>query len=67
MTKNTQSLDRWMLDFRRWAERVIYHVEKKHPKATVNTKILMTFYAGGLGVMVAAQHFIQKHQLKGGS
>lgn len=66
MTKNNQALDRWMLEFRRWAERVIYHVEKKVPKATINMKMLMSCFSMGMGVMIVAQSIIQKHRLKGG-
>lgn len=66
-TKNNKALDRHMLDFRNWANRVIYWVEKKYPKADVNPKLLMQLYLAGISATMAKEVFIQKHRLKGGS
>lgn len=68
MTKssNTKALDKWMLDFRSYADRVIYIVEKKHPRATVNMRMLMSCFAAGTPVGLVAQAIIQKYKIKGG-
>jgi hypothetical protein len=65
-SSNTKALDRWLFDFRSYANRVIYMVEKKYPRATVNMKMLMSCYAAGIPVKLVAQAIIQKHQIKGG-
>ena len=66
MRKKPTQLDKWILDFRKWAERVIYHVGQKYPKATIDMRTMMQLYAAGVGVMIAVRHFIQKYSLKGG-
>jgi hypothetical protein len=66
MSQNTRRIDNKILEFRRYANRVMYHVEKKYPKATIDPKLLMHLFIMNVGVLLAKDIFVQKHKEKGG-